>query len=147
MKKLFSILVMLIAFNQLSNAQGQTCLPTDIDYCTSTCGMVCEIDNQTDCDLHFAWGYQGSGYPNPNEYIGFVLKNSNVGIPNPLPWIGPCMRFCDGTCQCPTLFRLLDPSTMQPIEPWVGNIFNWANQTTTFTTVLQCCGLSGCQYI
>lgn len=147
MKKIIFTLFTLLAFNQVIKAQGQTCGPLD-NYCTPPCSaIVCEIENQTSCNLHFSWGYQGTGCSNDNVYIGYVIAQTNIGQPNPLPWIGPCMKFCDGPCQCPTLFRLLDPSTMQPIEPWDDQLFNWPNQTISYTTALQCCGPNGCNAV
>ena len=144
MKQLIFTLFFFLAFNQISNAQGQTCLPTDPDYCNPPCAVVCEIDNQIGMRLDFSWGYQGGPCSDDNIYNGYVQANSNVGVPNLLPWVGPCMRFCDQSCECPTLFRLLDPNTKQPIEPWDDQIFSWPNQTITYTTSIIYCDSLGC---
>ena len=139
MKKLFFTLVMLLALNQLSNAQGQTCLPTDSDYCNQPCAVVCDIENETDLTLYFAWGYQGG--PCSQDIVngsgGIVgpldpVTQTNAYTP-PLPWVGPCMRFCDQPCECPTLFRLLDPVGGGAIEPWDGVGFYMLNQNMIFT--------------
>jgi len=126
MKKLFFTLVMLLAFNQISNAQGQTCLPTDPDYCTSPCGIVCDIINETDCDLNFVWGYQGGPCSDPKVSGGIVTAGPTSSYVPPLPWHGPCMRFCDQPCECPTMFRVIDQTVSPPVpaDPWGGAIFS-----------------------
>lgn len=133
---------MLFAINQItySQALGRTCLPTDPNYCSAPCAVVCNIINDTDCPLDFMWGYQGP-CGDPLVPAGSVGAFSSVGSPSPLPWHGPCMSFCDGPCECPTLFRVIDPTTLNPVAPWGGAIFTccWSS---TYNGIFFCNGIS-----
>lgn len=132
MKKLIFTIVILLSINQISNAQGQGCLPGSCP----PCPVICNIINDTDCDLDFAWGYLGT-CGDPVVPAGKIFKNSSFGTPNPLPWIGPCMSFCDGPCQCPDMFRVFDPNTNALVDPWGGAIFNccWSG---TYNNIFDC---------
>ncbi|MCO6495530.1 MAG: hypothetical protein J5I91_07630 [Bacteroidetes bacterium] len=110
-------------------SQGQTCSPTDPDFCNPPCSNTCvDIINNTDCELNFIWGFQGGACSDIDVPAGYVTPTPTTSVPA-LPWIAPCMRFCDQHCECPTMFRVLNnnPTSSNfnnPVDPWGGAIFN-----------------------
>ncbi|MBX2984554.1 MAG: hypothetical protein LC109_11985 [Bacteroidia bacterium] len=120
MKKLLLSTIVTLFISQINYGQGQTCpFP---EFCNPPCAAICNIINDTDCELNFIWGYQGSPCAD-QEYPAGTVGPNNAYFTPPLPWQAPCMKFCDDPCECPTMFRVIDPNTMQPADPWGGAIF------------------------
>ncbi|MCO6495997.1 MAG: hypothetical protein J5I91_10025 [Bacteroidetes bacterium] len=138
MKKVILTTISLFALLNIGFSQGQTCLPTDPNYCNPPCSTCIDIINDTNCDLYFAWGYQGYPCSDPDVPAGIVLANNQASTP-PMPWYAPCMKFCDYPCECPTMFRIFDSSSNTFVAPWGNGIFTccWSG---TFNGFIQCNG-------